>query len=453
MNEVMVTSLGMFLSSFVSTACYCCFSLAFWGMNTRRLMLRTITYAVITAVYTDLSAQLLPITVHLVNALLAYFILFALFFRPLSLKDQLKAAGLSYFSLFITEVIVDTGILMFMNQQEMLASPFLMAALLWPPALILAYMAYIMRKRAYYPGIRLSRWFARWNQYGSLALLLFLLLQFFVLIMIHSMLYDPSVPDSLTLTTLLFIVSGLSLFIIGLAIHFISKTKDAAARATQELYIEDVNRMFTTIRGQRHDFVNHVQVIQSFLKLKKYDELSRYAMEMTGEIVEVNEIVSIGHPALSALVQAKTVLAEAKKIRFSHSFTGMEKLTLGMKSVDIVKIMGNLIDNAFDESAQLDPDHRWVEVRGWVENDDLWMLTRNSGRELSDDDRSRIFNPGFTTKAADGHTGIGLSVVKERVEYYKGAVQVESSLEKGTVFTIRIPLKARLPYKREASLL
>ncbi|MDF2718598.1 MAG: citS, partial [Paenibacillus sp.] len=55
------------------------------------------------------------------------------------------------------------------------------------------------------------------------------------------------------------IMTGLSLILLVIVFRMIKRNKDEAVRVTQEAYIDEVNDMFTTIRGQRHDFLNHVQ--------------------------------------------------------------------------------------------------------------------------------------------------------------------------------------------------
>ena len=56
-------------------------------------------------------------------------------------------------------------------------------------------------------------------------------------------------------------------------------------------------------------------------------------------------------------------------------------------------------------------------------------------RELCD----KIFEPFFTTK--DKGTGLGLAIVYNIVKKHGGDITVESEVEKGTTFTITLPLK------------
>ncbi|WP_146250184.1 sensor histidine kinase [Paenibacillus flagellatus] len=237
------------------------------------------------------------------------------------------------------------------------------------------------------------------------------------------------------------VMTALSLVLLLIVFRMIKRNKDEAVRVTQEAYIDEMNDMFTTIRGQRHDFLNHVQTIHTMLQLKKYDDLKEYTGELIGEIRQINDIIQIGHPAIAAIVQSKVVIAMDKKIDFRHEFSPFGNLTLGVKSVDIVKIIGNLVDNAFDETVKLPVAERWVELKGWYTGRTLFITVRNPGPVLDDEEKRKIFEPGYSTKTAGDHSGIGLAVTKERVGYYKGTITVESDAEQGTTFIVSIPLE------------
>jgi len=61
----------------------------------------------------------------------------------------------------------------------------------------------------------------------------------------------------------------------------------------------------------------------------------------------------------------------------------------------------------------------------------------------------KIFNPFFTTKEPGKGTGLGLSIVHMIIERHKGTINVESRLNRGTKFTVRLPVKESLDYSNE----
>ena len=57
----------------------------------------------------------------------------------------------------------------------------------------------------------------------------------------------------------------------------------------------------------------------------------------------------------------------------------------------------------------------------------------------------KIFDPFFTTKEPGKGTGLGLSIVHLILERHKGSIEVESEINKGTKFVIRLPVKGSQP--------
>ncbi|EQB88137.1 signal transduction histidine kinase [Clostridium punense] len=76
-------------------------------------------------------------------------------------------------------------------------------------------------------------------------------------------------------------------------------------------------------------------------------------------------------------------------------------------------------------------------------NKDLFyaeLVIKDSGCGMNEETQHRIFDPFFTTKPSEEGTGLGLFVVRNIIEKYKGAIMVESVLGKGSSFTVYLPL-------------
>lgn len=66
------------------------------------------------------------------------------------------------------------------------------------------------------------------------------------------------------------------------------------------------------------------------------------------------------------------------------------------------------------------------------------LAVRDTGKGISKEHVSRIFDPFFTLKETG--TGLGLAVVFGIIKKHGGTIGVESELGKGTCFTLRLPL-------------
>jgi two-component system, NtrC family, nitrogen regulation sensor histidine kinase NtrY len=108
-----------------------------------------------------------------------------------------------------------------------------------------------------------------------------------------------------------------------------------------------------------------------------------------------------------------------------------------MDRTQLVRIINNLVKNAI----QSIPENQFekavlVEVKK-VENDVLISVSDN-GIGIEAENIDRIFEPKFTTKTSG--MGLGLGIIKNIIENYKGTITFDSEHEKGTTFTVSLPL-------------
>ncbi len=77
---------------------------------------------------------------------------------------------------------------------------------------------------------------------------------------------------------------------------------------------------------------------------------------------------------------------------------------------------------------------------GWVQ-----VRIQDNGKGIPPENLHKIFDPGFTTKGVGVGTGLGLALCYKIVEKHQGRIDVTSQLGQGSIFTVSIPLKQRLP--------
>ena len=164
------------------------------------------------------------------------------------------------------------------------------------------------------------------------------------------------------------------------AIRLVNRSRETTAQNVQDVYVTNIESLFTSMKEQRHDYNNHVSTIHALVELGEYEELKRYTGEITGETIMMNDIININVPAISALIQSKLAQAYDKRIIFNHEIENLQRFSLGaMKATDFVKIIGNLIDNAFDAVIESESDEKIVTVRGWIEGQSIVFSVWNNG--------------------------------------------------------------------------
>lgn len=91
-----------------------------------------------------------------------------------------------------------------------------------------------------------------------------------------------------------------------------------------------------------------------------------------------------------------------------------------------------------------------VRVRTGVEGEYVYVSVSDTGCGISREHLNRIFDPFFTTKSVGEGTGLGLSISFSIVERHRGTITVESELNKGTTFTVKIPIHNKPQPARDA---
>ena len=221
-------------------------------------------------------------------------------------------------------------------------------------------------------------------------------------------------------------------------------------KKTQELeeaygQMDSLNR---EMRAQRHDFMNHLQVVYSLIELGEPGEAMEYMDRIYGDMQRVSRMMRTGCPAVNALIQAKVVEAKRRGADMKLSIAAKWD-DEGMPAWEMCRVLANLIDNALDASCSAklpEGEKPTVEI---VLGEDLrsWFFSvRNNGPEIPEKLRARIFEPGFTTKATG--QGMGMFIVSDTLTRLGGKLTLETH-EGDTVFSGFIPRKRlELPEKQ-----
>ncbi len=213
--------------------------------------------------------------------------------------------------------------------------------------------------------------------------------------------------------------------------------------------VETMRTLSDALRSQTHEFSNRLHTIVSLIELGRGDEALRFAadeLELGQRLVD-RVVASIDEPTLAALLLGKAAQARERSIELRVDVEP-DLGTIDVEPGDLVTILGNLVDNAFDavaptlDAAALDPTGRparpprvevtVARVEGGVQFD-----VEDDGPGL--DDVELAFRRGFSTKpAAPGGRGIGLALVRQAVGRVGGRLDVATGTD-GTTFSVLLP--------------
>ena len=197
---------------------------------------------------------------------------------------------------------------------------------------------------------------------------------------------------------------------------------------------EDLN---ITLRAQRHDFLNHLQVVYSLIEMKEYKEANDYIERVYGSIASVGKVLRTANPAINALLQVKLGVCEKASIQVKLDIRSAWK-DLSIPGWEMCKVLGNLLDNAIDALQEVSDRRLTLTL-----TEDLKAFrfsVKNSGPMIPVKLQASIFQPGITTKAA-GH-GMGLFIVRRTVQEWGGDIRLISDA-KETEFSGFIPREVK----------
>ena len=190
-----------------------------------------------------------------------------------------------------------------------------------------------------------------------------------------------------------------------------------------------------TLRSQRHDYLNHIQVIYSLMELEEFDEARKYIEPVYKDIVRVSKALKTSKPAVNALLQAKLQMAEKNNIEMELEIKSDLK-ALNMEPWEFCRVIGNIIDNGIFALKEK-TNNRYMLVEFAEDLEDIRINISNNGDIIPKEIINNIFKEGFTTKGNLGE-GMGLAIVKEIVEKFNGSVSVNTNEER-TSFEIVLP--------------
>lgn len=175
---------------------------------------------------------------------------------------------------------------------------------------------------------------------------------------------------------------------------------------------EEIRTIYTNMRGWRHDYHNHLQVIKAQLALGETDQLQRYLDELEQDLDRVDSWIKSGNLMADAILNSKLSLAQQKRIRVNCKAKLPENLPV--EDVDLCVILGNLLDNALEACEQIPEEGRFLRVYLAVNGRQLYMSIQNSAKEeLNFNERNYI------TQKRGSH-GFGMKRVSAVVEKYDG---------------------------------
>lgn len=177
--------------------------------------------------------------------------------------------------------------------------------------------------------------------------------------------------------------------------------------------MDEIENIYMTMRGWRHDYHNHIQSLKGYLSLNKVEQMKNYLNELETDLDSIDTLYHSGNLQLDSILNAKLAIAEKGQIRI-HCDASIPP-QLHVSDLDLCVILGNLLDNAIESCRKIkDPDERFIRVYIGILKKQLYISITNATSETVKQRTDHY----FTTKRGDhGH---GLKRVDQVVKKYDG---------------------------------
>ncbi len=263
----------------------------------------------------------------------------------------------------------------------------------------------------------------KWQQYsGPILFMLFFTNKVYALY--QYLLASPAETQFDTLIkmfviTLVFVVTlgGISIYIFSnnQKLAFATREKVIEQRAMQ-LYIDEISKQNEEINQFRHDYLNILSSLESYLEEGDLQALTVYYQQtiqptrtlFLENASKLSALQKIDHPAIRGIFMTKLLLAQEKGISVHLEMTGKIIFPNHVFDLNLIRILGILLDNAIEEVDALGKGE--LAVAFFQEKDVLVILIQNTVRNPVEP-LYQLKKQGFSTKGKG--RGHGLSTVDE----------------------------------------
>ena len=199
----------------------------------------------------------------------------------------------------------------------------------------------------------------------------------------------------------------------GLFSRQIDKRIAEYQRELMETHYQEVENMYRQIRGWRHDYRNHIQLMKVLAVNGDMEGIKAYLDELDTDLNTVDTVVKTGNAMADAILNSKISLARSKDI--AVHVDAHIPVKLKMSELDLCCIIGNLFDNAIEASLELPIEQRTIRVYMDMKGTQLYISFTNFTAT------KKLVKVGklFSSTKGEGH-GVGLVRIDNIIERLEG---------------------------------
>ncbi|MCJ8337434.1 MAG: sensor histidine kinase [Pseudomonadales bacterium] len=194
-----------------------------------------------------------------------------------------------------------------------------------------------------------------------------------------------------------------------------------------------------TLRSQTHEYANKLNTIAGLIELGA----NQQALELISSETRAQQAVihllmnAVENPVLSGCIIGKFNRAREMGLNLIiDEESNMGVLPRHIKPEQIITVLGNLLDNAYDASLKTQENSVYLSMTDIGKDIIIEVEDRGPGIPVAVE--QQIFNQGYSSKEEGGH-GWGLYLAKQIVNLLQGSIQLSQPEAGGTRITVYLP--------------
>ncbi|MCP5180602.1 MAG: peptidylprolyl isomerase [Pseudomonadales bacterium] len=195
-----------------------------------------------------------------------------------------------------------------------------------------------------------------------------------------------------------------------------SRFEDFAARESLDYLLED---SVALLAETREGLLRVKEIVEDLKNFARADGVSK---------VEIN----VNESVRAALTMARN--------QVKYKCTVEEDLQEVPPVLGSVHRLGQVVLNLLVNASQSAGENCWIRVATYSDGASVFIEVRDNGCGIPPENLTKLFTPFFTTKPVGEGTGLGLAICHSIVEEHGGEISVDSRVDEGTQFRIRLPV-------------
>ncbi len=200
----------------------------------------------------------------------------------------------------------------------------------------------------------------------------------------------------------------------------IKSNNSIMTKLIQKIEDNDLKEMLTEINSIDNEAVQ--RVLNLVASLKKFVRLDEAELQEADINKEIDTTLALIHHETKNKAEIIKHYADLPKIKCYPNMLNQVFMNILVNACHAIETKGT------------------IEITTSVNSDNLIVSIKDSGKGIKKENLEKIFETGYTTKASGEGTGLGLAISRKIIDKHNGTIIVDSTENKGSTFTIKIPV-------------